>query len=285
MFWFIISILCILVSCSLLGSIIGPKLRYLSSLKVEELHSEKEAKIKNTIIKNRIKRHVRDGGKYLFLILEPCGQFLKKCGLWFGHIHQYLLEVREKQRRSTRIGGATVSTVPLSLDEKIKQVLQEARGFLFEERYAEAEQKCIEVIALDTKRCEAYKSLSEIYRNQKDWEHAREVLEYLVKLESEKIKKNDSNDANDILASYAQTRFILSEVYQKCDQYDLALQSLKNACELEPVNPKFLDALVDLYIVLKVRLKAEKALENLEKANPENNKLDELREKIKELAY
>ncbi len=257
-----------LITGATLCFILIPKFRILSSLEVQDLHTEKEFEMKHEIIKNRIKRRFADWKQLSVIVAEPLRIGADRGASLLHKAHQYLLEVREKQRRSKVIGGATLSKAPPSLDEKINQLLQEGRGYLFEERYNEAEQKFIEVISLDKKKIDSYKGLVEVYIGQKEWEHAKEILEYVARIEKQ-----------------PNVYYQLSDVYRKCEQDLDALEALKQALEYEGANPKFLDALVDIHISLNQRLKAEQALTKLQEINPENQKISEFNDRIKELAY
>jgi len=262
------SLFLFLVSGAVLAFILIPKFQILSSLEVQDLHAEKELEMKHEIIKNRIKRRFSDWKQLSVIVAEPLRIGADRGASLLHKAHQYLLEVREKQRRSKVVGGATLSKTPPSLDDKINQLLQEGRGYLFEERYNEAEQKFIEVISLDKKKLDSYKGLIEVYTEQKEWEHAKEILEYVAHIEKQ-----------------PHVYYQLSDVYRKCGQDLDALEALKQALTYEGANPKFLDALVDMHITLNQRLKAEQALTKLIEINPENQKISEFNDRIKELAY
>ena len=59
-----------------------------------------------------------------------------------------------------------------------------------------------------------------------------------------------------------------------------AKQNIQEALDLEPNNPRYLDLILDLSIMKKDKESALYYLEKLAEVNPENNKLNELSERI-----
>jgi tetratricopeptide (TPR) repeat protein len=74
--------------------------------------------------------------------------------------------------------------------------------------------------------------------------------------------------------------FSLSRVEKEGDNLDAALENIREALDLEPNNPRFLDLILDLSIIKKDKELATESWEKLTAVNPENNKLGEWREKI-----
>jgi predicted Zn-dependent protease len=64
-----------------------------------------------------------------------------------------------------------------------------------------------------------------------------------------------------------------------------ALDSVRDALEFEPNNPRYLDLILDLGIMKKDKKLCEENLARLIEANPENNKIEEWRQKINELPF
>ena len=57
--------------------------------------------------------------------------------------------------------------------------------FIDKENFADAEKKYVEALTLDDKSYQAYQGLGQLYLLQKDYEHAKETFEFLLKLNQE----------------------------------------------------------------------------------------------------
>jgi len=278
----IISILCI----TGIGIIVKNKMHILASIDTQAIPAERDAVVKKRIMAERLKRNIK--------FFQDVSAFIGKPLIIFFHaiqknthiFYQGLVELRERHRK-----------IPLSIGEQdgiqdqqlspTEILLQQAQIFLEKEDFEQAEKKCIEVIGIDKKNKEAYHILGEMYVQQREWNHAQEVIECNKKILKADVREREQKgeDASDLITEYAQTLIDLADVYKKLEKNDRALTVIKEAVDLQENNPKFLHELVDIYIILGQRLRAEKALELLRKSNPENQKLHELEEKIKELEY
>ena len=65
----------------------------------------------------------------------------------------------------------------------------------------------------------------------------------------------------------------LSGIYRHEEQYDKAATNLDKALKIEPANPKYLDALLDICIMKKDKIRAQEVFFKLKEVNPENKKL------------
>ena len=81
----------------------------------------------------------------------------------------------------------------------------------------------------------------------------------------------------------AQTHFSLAEVYRAMGKFPEAARSLKKVLKIEPANPRYLDTMLEISIIVKDKALALTAYDKLLKANPENNKLEEFKRQIDEL--
>lgn len=278
-------ILSLLISlCCLTGIfiIVGRRLSVISSIDVESIPAEREARVKNKIIEDRIQRKLGEFQRTAAFALVPLQGILMYGFNRIRTMYHWLLELREHHRKANVIGGARVSgeMEPVALPDS----LEEARRFIREEKYDQAEKKYIDIISREKKSVEAYQGLADLYLNQKEWEQAQEVLLHVCKLQKSAMRLS-MNAGEGGTTSYAQTLFKLGETYYILQEYEKALDYFKKALELQKNNPKYLNALAEVYIILKQRLRAEKTLENLRKVNPDNKKLSEFEEKIKEMPY
>ena len=76
----------------------------------------------------------------------------------------------------------------------------------------------------------------------------------------------------------------LSEVYQSLGDNEKSLSSLQKAQALEPNNPKVLDQLLQVSILVGNKSLAQEVLDKIKKVNPDHGKLGELEEKVKALS-
>lgn len=67
------------------------------------------------------------------------------------------------------------------------------------------------------------------------------------------------------------------------DKNDKALENFKQALLIEPNSPRHINKILETSIALKNKTLALEMLSQLEKANPENQKLKEFADKVNEL--
>ena len=66
-------------------------------------------------------------------------------------------------------------------------------------------------------------------------------------------------------------------------EFQKALEVCQKAVDLKPNDPKYLDAMLNLSIIGKKKYLALKMFDRLKDANPENQKLDEIKGRIEEI--
>ena len=66
-------------------------------------------------------------------------------------------------------------------------------------------------------------------------------------------------------------------------EFQKALEVCQKAVDLKPNDPKYLDAMLNLSIISKKKYLALKMFDRLKDANPENQKLDEIKGRIEEI--
>ncbi len=189
----------------------------------------------------------------------------------------------------------------ISPEQEISSLLREATNASHEHDFDVAEKKYIEIIRLDPKHIEAYRGLAHVYEKlgqNKEAEETYKFLHYLVPNDdlvlvslAELSEKNDKNTEaiqyyekalllNDSVAS----RFAkLAALLENEKQYAPALEAMQQAVELESQNPKYLDNLTELAIMVGNKELAEEGYGKLRLVNPDNQKLPLLKEKIQSL--
>lgn len=290
----IIPFLIIIVSLIIIFFITAKKFPLLSQIDIESLPIEQQARVKEKIVTERIKRrliNLREGK--IFQILKSIfsfGQSKAKEGF------EKLLVLEKKLKEKEKLP---------SPDEEGKK--RDVASFLIEaeelkrmNQVDEAEKRYIQVIKLDKKNKEAYQGLAEIYYEKKEFEQAKEIYKHLLKLN----KQDDSLYALLGRVSIAQGNFLQAEknylkslkiqersatyldlglCYKAMGKFLEAQATLKKALELDPNNPRLLDLLIEISIILKDKNLAKHYWQRLAEANPENQKLPELIEVIDKL--
>jgi tetratricopeptide (TPR) repeat protein len=287
----IIPLLLILISLSVIIAIVVRKFSVLANLDVANIPAEREAKFKERIISNRLKRNiVKWSAKFSRLsvpLIRAIGQFLK------SNLHK-LYQLKNDYQAKEEVEG-------LNVEQRIEQLFRQAEEFKKHDDLVSAENKYIEIIGLNSKDLKAFKELGRLYFEKKQYEEARETFEHILKLKKDDgdiyenlaqiaREKGDLNEARDeylksidLNKQNAQTHFSLACVYQAMSNWPEAIRSLKKALKIEPANPKYLDTMLEISIIIKDKALALDAYKKLLKTNPENNKIAEFKKQIDEL--
>ena len=172
---------------------------------------------------------------------------------------------------------------------KINNLLNEAASLVKVETLTEAEKKYIEIISLDPKNTVAYKGLVNVYLALKEYKQALQISQFILKLAAKKSrsvarqtemgqKYKTISNASEVADAY----FDLGYVYQLMERLDLAMENYGKALELVPNSPRYLDQMIQSSMLLKDKNSALDLVQRLEKVNPENQKVKEYYDKIKE---
>lgn len=266
MFLNILLIFIILVSFGIIWKIIFPKFSRLSSIEIENLPREQQGEIKKEIIKNRLEKKLEKIYKrilYFLKFFKPLGLKLKKL---FNKYREKFLALEQKYIFKYR---HLIKKEPELVQDKIKKLFIQGKELIDKKKFIEAEKKFIEIISFDSKNIETYKQLAEIYFQQNDLEHTKEILYFIQKL-----------NPNDETISIQ-----LGVINKLLGQHKEAINNFKKALFLTPNNPRNLDLLIEEYIIVKNQLSAEKVLKKLEEVNPENQKIKEFKERISNLRF
>ena len=253
----IIPLLLILISLSVIIVIVSRKFSVLAALDVASIPAEKEAKFKERIISNRLKRNIIKYWAKASRALTPLGRLAG--GYLKSRLHK-LYQAKNVYQANQRVDGP----------ETINQLFSQAEELKKRDDLDSAEKKYIEIIGLDSKNIKAFKELGRVYFEKKEFEEAKQTFEHILKL------KEDDEDIYDI-------HFSLAEVYRAMGKLPEAARALKKALKIEPLNPRYLDIMLEISIIIKDKALALDTYEKLLKANPENNKLEEFKRQIDEL--
>ena len=278
----------LIISLILLIRIIWRHLPELKILDISSIPKEKHVDTKSKILESKFLRQSDKTRQRLDKVIMPI-----KAGV--GGLKSRLQErVQTLENKYQRRGE-----VEEAKTKSINDLFVEAEQLLAKDDFAAAEKDLIEVISRDKKNIRAYELLSEVYRRGKSYEQAAEVIKYLIKLKSLKYRKKnpieplqkerleDTEEAMletinvDVeIAGYYDD---LGKVYEAIGKIDKALDNYLKANAIEPNNPKYLDKVIDLAIIVKDKGLAKKTYRQLKEINPENAKLARFREALEKM--
>ncbi|MFA6107076.1 MAG: tetratricopeptide repeat protein [Patescibacteria group bacterium] len=280
----IIPLILILLSLAVMTGIVVRKFSALANLDIESIPAEKESRFKERIIGNRLKRNLTYWGAKISKAFSFAGQ---KLSGFFSFFLARLTRLKEKYREDkalTKSGGGEKNT------RSVQELLNEADAAIKSESYEEAEKKLIEIISLQSRNLKAFKKLGGLYALKKQYEEARQSYLHILKLieddEAGIVNSRDENSEEqlkNLSLERGQIHFELSRIQSEKENYPEAAKSLKEALKIEPANPKYLDTMIEISIMGKDKIAALDAYGSLKKANPENQKLKEFKERIGEM--
>ncbi|MBT4763977.1 tetratricopeptide repeat protein [bacterium] len=275
--------------------IVFKKIPVLKSVNPKSSPAIQQMDVKRKLIEERLQRQLKERGIKLYAFLKP---MFSRLGLAIRRGYQSLIDAEEKYRHKVLKSSFKDNVLK---EQKISELLQTAESLVLEEKYNEAEQAYIEALTIDDKDYDAYKGLAKMYMLNKDYKHAKETFEFLMNLNQDDpfiyrslgeiaANKGDLKTAEDgylkslELDNKEITSYLdLAEVYLHLDEPQKSFEILSQAAALEPRNPKVLDFLIEISIILEDKVAARKAYHQLQESNPENKKLKEFKERIEKL--
>jgi len=264
----IVSLILIILSALVILIIIVRKFPALAILNVVNIPGEEEAKFKHKIIKARVERD-----------LTRWSGFLGRAWLFLKRHFGAFLRAQQASLEKMKVSYNTRIKVPwLERQKRIHKLLLAAQEFLKKEDENLAEKKLVEIISLDQKNLKAFFLLADLYVGQKKWSEARQTYEYALKLARE---QDQTESAKEITSQ--EIYFALAKLEKVVDNLESALENIREALELEPNNPRYLDLVLDLSIMRKDKKLAQEFWHKLVSINPENHKLAEWEKSIKNL--
>jgi tetratricopeptide (TPR) repeat protein len=257
MIFYIIPSIVAIMSLLAIIFIVIKKLPNLANMNIETLPEEKEGKVRNKLILERLSRKYSSVKKILNKFFGPVGKVIKQV---FENLYQKTVDLEKKTLKQS------APLKQLDLTQDIKEMAGQARQLALEHELEKAEEKCISILEIDSKNLDAYEILCEIYTENKDYKKARETCRYLSKLLLKGGK--DKTDNHRLANCFAD----LGWIYELEGRNTYALSNYQKAADLEPNNPRFLD--------LKNKSLAIQVFNSLREADPENQKLAELKAEV-----
>ncbi len=265
----VISLIVIGLAVVVIATIFVKKFPALAILDAANIPGEKEAKFKEQIIKARVERD-----------MARWSGFFGRIWLWLSSSLRSSLKSQQENLKKIKTNYQTnIKMSWLEKQKKIKELLSAAEDFLKKEDVKAAEAKLLEVIGLNQKNLGAFFKLGELYEVQKKWSEASQTFYHALRLARQ--HHGDKDELGEI--TLQKIYFSLSEVEKGAGNIEAALENIREALEIEPNNPRYLDLILDLSIIRKDKELAWECWQRLASANPDNNKLGELKELIEKM--
>lgn len=281
-------------------SIIVRKFPQLINLDINNLPAEKILKTKKQIIGKRIENKGAILKEKIIRFLQP----LKK--YWENVQSRFRIYVSKVQRlwRHEQVARkrGQLKGNPEERAEELEQLIHEAEGYLAANDYEQAENIFISAISIDPKNAVAYRGLADTYLAKNELEEARQTYRFLTRLEPDddsvlvKLAEiaESQGDPEEAIEYYQKAALIndsfsprfyhLADLLLKVGHPEVAKEAARQAVELEPQNPKYLDLLIEIAIICGDKAAALKGLEELRLVNPDNQKLDGFKERISKIS-
>ena len=254
--WTVIFIILILSGLVGILVIVARRLPDLAAVDVETIAERRHKATKEKILIQRLAGSTKSSIKKAFKIFRPLEWKIRNK---FRELYRKVLDMeREYKINQVKRGEGEIQEV------KTDELLTKAKNFVDSGNFIQAERLFIDLIKLDNKNLSAYQGLGDLYSRQKNYDHAKEICEYVLKVDP----KN-----SDTLAQ-------LSEICRLNSELKEALDYSQKALREEPNSPKFLDNLLEISIILKDKRLAKETYQKLKKINPDNKKLIEFRKRI-----
>ena len=280
----IVLIVVILLAFSIIAFILFRKFPKLKTLDVSTVPAARRAEVRDRILMERMKRSSEKGKRIMKKSATPV---FKIFAVVVKKVFKKVYDLERKYKKEAE------NKTPLKagdLNNKIKNLFAEASSAAKEEKFQEAEKIYIEIIGFDPRSMDAYKGLTDVYIEMKEYQQAVQTAEFVLKLEkknsSEVEKETETgqkyktvSNAQELADIYADIGYI----YQLSEKIDLAAEQYFKAFELEPKNPRNISQMLEIYIKQKKKAQAVDLLQRLDKVNPENQKLKEYSDQISKI--
>jgi len=254
--------------------IIIRKAGLLANIDVDQVASERARVLKQQIISDRLKRRLSKWGYWIIKIIKPISKLLRNS---FDFVYDSLNNWQRAQVNRQAV-------LNQEIDKRIEILLAEAEELVKLDRLEAAEKKYIEIIGLDAHNFSAFNKLGYVYYKKQNFNEARQTLEYALNLRrktSSLLKKEGEPSPKDL--ELAQVNYLLGLVWEQTGDLNKSILSIKRALKIENNNPRYLDRLIEISIIKKDKISAYDALKRLEVVNPDNQKLEQFKQRIGEL--
>jgi len=185
--------------------------------------------------------------------------------------------------------------------DRIKTLLSEGRSLARDLKFADAERRYLEILALDTRHVDAYKGLGMIYLKQKLYPQARETFEFLLKLkktddavyaglaeiseaEGDLVKAEMHREkAVELGARQPQRYAELAEFLLRQNRGAEALVSAEKVVEREPGSARYIELALEAALAAKDTKRARYWYDRYRLTTEDQQRFQALREKVERL--
>jgi tetratricopeptide (TPR) repeat protein len=287
----------ILAVAALIGviAIVARRFPSLAAIDTSTIPAERHDELKTRLIEERLRRKAGRVLHALAARLKPIGRIVRT---ETQRRYRQLLELEQRYRTRATVGAHSPAE-RVKVAATVESLLTEASAALKAGNLNSAEQRVIEAIRISPRSVAAYRVLANVYREQKDYEHARETLTFVIErlhVEDDEVyaelgqaaagegnleaAKHDLEKSISLNQTAAEHYLDLCRVNLMLGDSAAAFDCCRTAVELEPNSPKYLDSLVEASILSGKREWADETLAKLRAVNPENQKLSELAARI-----
>lgn len=293
------------------------KFPQLTMLDISSLPEVKEEKKKDAFIKQRSERaHKKQKERQQAGVQKALHIFGSVQGRFRGYVtdvyHKVEAKTKHKETATQKheppapagepvIDQAHESVLSSAKQEKVADVLKTARQAMADDKLDIAENTYISAIRLDNKNADAYKGLVDVYLKQGQLQEAKETCQFLIQIhpnddlahmrmvdiademDDRHVAIQHLKKAIEINHAIAERHFWLSELLLEEGEKRPALAAAKEAVAREGENPRFLDNLLRLAIMVVDKTLANETYSQLRLVNPDNSKLDSFKEQIEQL--
>ncbi|MBL7021821.1 tetratricopeptide repeat protein [Patescibacteria group bacterium] len=291
---YIFLLIIILVSALIIAYILIGKFPQLTLVETSSSVDDKQEDLKKALLEQRLKRQFIGGFRIVLSTMKPVWD--KIVSLLDNLVNSF--KKKEEEYRHKLLHADFKEEV--DKEQKISKLQTEAQEMVSANDIKEAEARYIDILKLDPKNKEAYMKLAKIYWDQKDYEHAIELYNYLLKIvedgqiysnlgaiaeERGNLKEAEDNYLSALKSddTTGDVYINLAKLYNEQEEMEKALEMTQKALQIEPNNPKYLDFLLQISIMVQDKKLANETWQALVATNPDNRKLEEYKELVDEL--
>ncbi len=208
------------------------------------------------------------------------------------------LRVMESQYDNTK---TAFSSLTPTTNERVKTLLSEARSLMRDLKWADAEKRFLDVLALDPHHVDAYKGLGQIYLKQKLYTQARETFSFILKMKraddatyaaladieeaAEHMHEAELYrlQAVDLGGKRAHRHAELAQHYLDVGDLVKAWPATKRAVELEPTSAKYVELALDIAVKSGDAAEARFYYQKFRLLSDDRSRFQFWREKVEEL--
>jgi tetratricopeptide (TPR) repeat protein len=258
MYRWLIPIILLILSLAVIVFILFRKRVALSILNVAALPQEKTNQVKELLLQKRLERMLRERFSFLFGVALSIWRATSRFG---RRVVQRVYALEQHYRRVQK--GPAAETLNA---EAARKIMDEAETLINQGEYFQAEKKYIEIISQQPKDVKAYEALGNLYVLDHKYDQARETFGFALKL-----KPDD-----------ASVHAAVGELETKEGNLSAALDEFAKALKIRPNSPRYLDFFIEAALMINNFSEAKRGLDKLCEVNPENQKIKEFEDRIKE---